>query len=296
MTSLPKSTPSLSQNFRRVSNVQLAPNESPLIRALGFLWIVRGESKADTQQAISDYEGGVNSELRKKLQYDLMNKYRLSLAIILASIYRKRKLYYSFNTYSYLSSGIVGNFIELCRYAFRNAEFNSDTAYVEAPIKKELQDKAARDTAMNELQQVKRIEQHGSCLYRLVENLGDIFRKYHLDLKIRYPETNQFSLDEGSLDDSSKAAFDAALMWSVIQKKPTLQRSDPGAKRTELYTLNRIFSPLFQTSYRTRGGISEAYQSSDFVKLITEDNVHPQRKLKIEESEPGSQQESLFPR
>ena len=97
-------------------------------------------------------------------------------------------------------------------------------------------------------------------LYSLVENLGEIFRTYHLDLRIRYPETNQFSLDESALNDNSMAVFNSALMWSVIQKKSTLQSNAPRSKKTELYTLNRIFSPVFQISYRTRGGINEAPQ------------------------------------
>ena len=76
--------------FSGIGNVQLPPNESPLVRALAYLWIVRGESEANTRKAVSDYENKVRSEKGKKLQYDLVNKYRLSLTIILASIYRKQ--------------------------------------------------------------------------------------------------------------------------------------------------------------------------------------------------------------
>lgn len=281
--------------FPQLREISLQPNKSPLVRMLGFLWIIRGESAESTQKAIIEYEGKAGTKLAKKLQYDLVNKYRLSLTIILASIYRKQKLYYSFNTFSYLSSGIVGHFIELCRYAFRYAEFESEKQNVDSPISKELQAKAARDVGLDELQQVKRIEEHGSRLYRLVENLGEIFRTYHLDLRIRYPETNQFSLDQGTLDGDAEAAFFSALMWSVIQRKPTLQPSAPRSKKTELYTLNRIFSPVFQISYRTRGGISEAYDGADFVKLISSESVSPKRGLKMEETESESLQRSLFP-
>lgn len=280
--------------FPSLKNVDLPPNNSPLLRMLGFLWIVRGEMPEVTERAIYELENlekKSRSEAANKLQYDLVNKYRLSLTIILASIYRKQKLYYSFNTFSYLSSGIVGHFIELCRYAFRYAEFESKDKCVDEPISNNLQATASREVAFDELQQVKRIEKHGGRLYRLAENLGSIFRKYHLDLKIRYPETNQFSLDESDLDGESKSAFDAALMWSVIQKKPRLQQSAPGAKKTELYTLNRIFSPIFEISYRTRGGISEAYGCNDFIRLISEENVPPRRAL--ETNPPESRQNTL---
>ena len=134
----------------------------------------------------------------------------------------------------------------------------------------------------------------GNQLYRIVENLGGIFRTYHLDLKIRYPETNQFSLDDGLLDASSRSVFDSALMWSVVQKKPKLQGDAPSKQKTELYTLNRIFSPVFQITYRTRGGISEAYTADDFQKLISEENASPKRKLNLENSEKNPNQSSLF--
>ena len=280
--------------FPDIQNAEFLPNKSPLVRILGFLWIIRGESIDLTQKAIIEYENEERTELAERLRYDLVNKYRLSLTIILASIYRTQKLYYSFNTFSYLSSGIVGHFIELCRYTFRYAEFGSDSDHIDGFIAKELQGKAAENVAMNELQQVKRIEEHGRHLYSLVGNLGEIFRSYHLDLRIRYPETNQFSLNEIALDDDLVAVFNSALMWSVIQKKPTLQSNAPRSKKTELYTLNRIFSPAFQISYRTRGGISEAYNSTDFAKLIYEDYVAPKRALKLENNEHDNSQSSLF--
>ena len=149
--------------FPSLSQVELLPNESPLVRMLGFLWIARGVSVIDTQNAIIDYESGKKdkSELAKKLQFDLVDKYRLSLTIILASIYRTQKLYYSFNTFSYLSSGIVGHFIELCRYTFRYAEFDSEKGYIEGLITPELQGKASIDVGMDQLQQIRRIEEHG---------------------------------------------------------------------------------------------------------------------------------------
>lgn len=274
---------------------ELEPNRSPLVRTLGYLWLVRGQPKDKTNIAIREYEAGEKTELAQQFRYDYINKYRLSTCILLASIYRKRKAYYSFNTYSYLSSGMVGHFIELCRYAFRYAEFESNTGAVESRIRMDLQARAAREVGIDQLQQVKRIANHGRRLYRLVENLGAIFRTYHLDLRIRYPETNQFSLDQSQLGEENASVFDAALMWSVIQQKPTLQADAPRQKRTELFTLNRIFSPVFEISYRTRGGISEAYNGLDFIKLISSENVVPKRELTVPKGDSSdSHQESLF--
>jgi len=277
-----------------LKGVNLDKNKSPLLRVLGYLWILRGESEGDVNRGIYELENlekKSRGNTANKLQYDLVNKYRLSLTIILSSIYRTHKSYYSFNTYSYLSSGIVGYFIELCRYAFRYAEFESSKDVIDTPIPVALQTMAAREVAFNELQKIKRIENYGGHLYRLAENLGSIFRRYHLDLKIRYPETNQFSLDESALEGNEKSVFDAALMWSVIQKKPRLQQYQPGSKRTEIYTLNRIFSPIFEISYRTRGGVSEVYDSDDFGRLISVEGVEPRRALNEDDVE---MQRSIF--
>ncbi len=259
---------------------KLKSEGNPLSELLAILWVARGVKLDDASTAIRDYHSNKKSDLAKKFQYDLVNKYKLSLTILLNSIYRskKGKGYYSFNTFSYLSSGIVGHFIELCRYSFRYAEFESKEKLFKGEIPKEVQTKAARDYSIKELQQIKRIEDYGNLLYQMVENLGNIFRQYHMDEFVRYPEMNQFSLDN-KLEDKYKEAFKAALKWSLIQRKPNLQGSSPGEGRTELYTLSRVFSPEFQISYRTRGGINEEFDANDIRDLMEKSGFKPKRNL-----------------
>jgi hypothetical protein len=72
---------------------------------------------------MNDYIKGEKTDAGKKYHNDYINKYKLSLSFLFCSIYRTNKLYYSFNTFAFLSSGIIGHFIELCRIAFDEASW-----------------------------------------------------------------------------------------------------------------------------------------------------------------------------
>ncbi len=259
---------------------ELIVSDNPIIELLALVRIARGEDIKKVGQAVTDFNNQIASEGSKKLKYDYANKYRLSLTILFNSIHHKNKLYYSFNTYSYLSSGTIGHFMELCRKCFQYAEFEGkDSLVKKGVISKEIQTKAAIDIATRELQMVRRIEDHGGRIYRLTENIGNIFRTYHVDDYVRYPETNQFSLDKELLEEPYSSAFNTALKWSILQQKKRLQHSSPGKGRTQIYTLNRIFSPIFQLTYRTRGGINEEYNSINIIELMDSANVPPKRNL-----------------
>jgi len=177
-----------------------------------------------------------------------------------------------------LSSGIVGHFIELCRHSFKYAAFEiPDELFNNGIILKDQQDKAAREVAFTELQSIQRIEDYGNLLYKFTLNIGNVFSEYHKDDRMRYPETNQFFVDKNSLEGKYKSAFDAALKWSIIQRKSSIQQTSPGKHRNEIYTINRIFSPQFGISYRTRGGVCEEYKAQDIIDLMTKDEIRPQK-------------------
>ncbi|MCF6149479.1 MAG: hypothetical protein E3K37_12570 [Candidatus Kuenenia sp.] len=273
--------------------------ENPLLELLNILWVLRGVKVDEVKNAMEDYlNGNKTGKNEKKYHMDYVDKYKLSLMFLLCSIYRKHKKYYSFNTFSFLSSGIVGNFIELCRRSFQYAEFeNKDLLIKEGKISNEQQTKAASDFSAAELQQINRIEKFGGIIYKFINNIGNIFRDFHKDKGIRYPETNQFSADIDNLPDQKfKDAMKAAIRWSVIQKKPNLQQSSPGKYLEDIYTINRIFSPSFQISYRTRGGHSVKLTASDIIKLMSEENVSSKDYLKQMNDESGKKfiQKKLF--
>lgn len=255
----------------------LENKENPLLQILNCLWYVRSEtslknkkSVAEINSAMNDYLNKTLSKDGKKYKMDYVDKYKLSLTFVLASIFKnKSKSYYSFNTFSYLSSGIVGHFIELCRRSFQHAEFEDKAKLLEkGSISKHLQNKAALELAESEIQQVRRIESYGNLLYVFTLNLGNIFRLLHRDKKVRYPETNQFSTDKTLLDGITQKAFEAAQRWSIVQLKSKKQQMTIGKQKNDIFTLNRIFAPLFETSYRTRGGYSEVFSTEEMKNMM----------------------------
>jgi hypothetical protein len=269
--------------------------ENPLLEMLNILWVIRGKAPEDVRKTMLDYLAGSKSPAVSKYRMDYVDKYKLSLMFLLCHVYRQNKQYYSFNTFSFLSSGIVGNFIELCRRSFQLAYFEDrEKLFTKGQIDPEIQDMAAKEASASELQMVTRIHEHGETLYRFVCNLGNIFRSYHADAGLKYPETNQFSVEAGALRDPKlKAVFHAAEEWSLVQRKPRLQRTSPSSPRREIYTLNRIFSPAFEITYRTRGGYSEDYSEEDLNRLMSENDVKPKASLAQTDSATLQQQQQL---
>lgn len=249
--------------------------ENPLLELLNFVWLTRGVSPEMTFKSMTDYLDKKGTEDGKKYQRDYIDKYKLSLTFLLCSIYRGNKRYYSFNTFAFLSSGIVGNFIELCRCSFAIAEWRDKHKLLqEGIIDKETQHKAAMELSRTEKQQISRIEDYGGRIAKFIENIGNVFREHHLDRGMRYPETNQFAINVDTLQDKElQNAMRAAIKWSVIQRKPKMQRSSPNSDLRDIYTINRILSPIFQISYRTRGGKSILLDEKHLSDLMYKDTI-----------------------
>lgn len=258
---------------------------NPLLEMLNILWVLRGKKPDYVSKTMNDYLNGTKTQDSNKYSRDFVDKYKLSLMFLLASHYKSRKMYYSFNTFCFLSSGIVGTFLELCRKSFECAAFESEEFTLSSGlITPKAQTEAALELATSELDGIRRIPKYGNQLFTLAMNLGNAFRLYHRDLYLRYPETNQFYIDQTSIsDEKTKEVFRSALRWSIIQKKGILQRSSPGAHRREVYTLNRVYAPAFGISYRTRGGYSHSACDIDrFFKEIIEHELKsrkPKRRL-----------------
>jgi hypothetical protein len=238
------------------------------------------------QIAMNDYLSGVKSEEGKKYNRDYVDKYKLSLLFLLCSIYHRNKQYYSFNTFSFLSSGIVGHFIELCRRSFAIADWGDTEKLLNyGLISKEHQSKAAQDFSFAEKQQINRVEKYGGLISRFVDNIGNVFRAYHLDFKMRYPETNQFAINIDSIMDIEiKEAMKSAIKWSVIQRKPKMQKTAPSENLQDTYTINRIFSPNFQISYRTRGGKSIRLSEKVLKSLMSDEKIEISKFIVLDDS------------
>ncbi len=270
----------LHQNIDQVKEALRYP-ANPLLEMLNILWVIRGRRPADVRKAMDDYLKGEHTADAGKYHMDYIDKYKLCLTFLLASIYRKNKQYYSFNTFCYLSSGIVGHFIELCRRSFQYAFFEDpDRLLKNGEISPDVQSRAAGDYAAAALREILKISRYGADIQRFARNLGNIFGEYHRDPLLRYVEPNQFAVDISLVQDPDCAsAFLKALEWSTVQRKGRLQPATPGTERREIYALSRIFAPAFGFSYRTRGGYSESYDPRGFTELFKSERVAPRLSL-----------------
>jgi len=247
---------------------------------LNLLWLSREVSIKEIKKAMKDHLNGIINDNSQKYKRDYVDKYKLSLMFLLASVYRKHKLYYSFRTYSFLSFGMVGHFLELCNEAFKYAAFEDKDSLLKGQISKGAQNKAAYEVSDYQFRKTSRIPpNHGDLIYPFISNLGKIFQFYHLDPKIKYPETNQFSVDYLLIrGEIYKEAFRHAIRWSAIQRKKSKQRPSPSKNKADMYTINRIFSPVFEITYRTRGGYSYEMSPDEVIKYMTEE-IEPSKEI-----------------
>ena len=253
-------------------------DENPLYEMECLRLLLQGKSIEYVEKAFNDYKLKENSEEAKKFSNDYDKKYKLSFVFVLCSIYKQeRKKYYGFNDYCYLSSGIIGSFIELCRRAFDLAYFKDSDSLKQGHISSEIQTEAAYEYAYAERSMICRIAKYGKKLDVFINNLGNVFSCIHRDLYLRYPETNMFP-DNPNLRMENKELLDAACRWSLIIRKPNLQNTSNNNR--DMFMLSRVFSPVFKISYRTRGGLSPINELTDefFSTSFDPDSILKQKK------------------
>ena len=204
----------------------------------------------------------------------------MALLYILLTIYKKKKAYYSVNTFLRLSSGAINDFISLCRNTFYYVD---DEVILELkkgnPINKQLQTEAALKTAQEQLRKVGMSNRFGKEMCFFIGNLGGIFECYHKDLEARYPETNQFAFEnENSIysDEKLNAYVTELINSGAIIKVEAKSHISVGKPRGNVFKLNRIFAPMYQFSYRTRGGYNHIISRDEFEKMLNE-SIIPQK-------------------
>lgn len=259
--------------------IKLLSCNEKLLEMYNILLVYRGEMYTEVADTFNKYvECRKNKELKKakgKIHtYDLGygDKYRLTLLYLLLSLYGEKKLYYSFNTFLYLSSGSINDFISLCRNTFKLVD-NDILEELSAgnTIPANLQTYGAIDTAEDQRRKVTQGSRHGNELYSFIDNMGGIFEEYHRDIEAKYPETNQFAFsDENQIrNDKELNEYLIELINSgAIIKKSNRQLKSPGKTRGNIYKLNRIFAPIYQFSYRTRGGINQMITPEQFREML----------------------------
>ena len=272
--------------------------DEKLMEMYNIIRVTRGENYRKIGELCRQYQehrssrkqGGMSAELHK-YYLDYSNKYRVALLYILLAIYGERKLYYSANTFLYLSSGSINDFISLCRNVFKHM----DTEMLEElkkgnSISRQIQTYASVDTAEDQRRKVSMSNKYGREMYTFIDNMGSIFEEYHRDLQARYPETNQFAFnDENRIrnDDELNKYLVELINSGAIIRRSKRQLISVGKTRGNIYQLNRIYAPIYQYSYRTRGGYNQIIDDNDFRSML-EQSVNPQ-KYTMKNNEGGGQ-------
>ena len=249
--------------------------ENRIAEALNALWVARCtndylENAQDTIAAMHSFFCKTTHPKREKYKSDYENKYRYALTIVICTAYRKDKLYYGFNTICYLSEGNARTFINICKAIISNAMFYEKNDFIEnGKVSIKHQHKAIKDYAISEFNSVCSIINCGKEIKNFILQIGNVFSDYHKDKFVRYPETNQFTYVPEELSLENRKTLDIAESWALIHQKDPTQRLSAGIEaKGYLYTINRVFSPIFNISYRTRGGVNVVLSADDIRSMM----------------------------
>lgn len=271
------------------------PN-NPIAEAINALWVIRSKDEPITaaQQAKAAMESfffKTEHPFLKKYKNDYNNKYRYSITVLLASLYKRKKMYYGFNTIVHLADGNTRTFINICRAIISDALFFEKSSFFETKkISINSQNRAIGEFSISEFNSICSIIKHGNKIRNLILNVGNVFAEYHKDKKVRYPETTQFVFNKLELSEDLKDVIDTAESWSMIVKRKKAQRISAGINRKgDIYYINRAFAPIFSISYRIRGGVNVQFTSDEISKMMvvlsTEKKLSQQGKPPVDKSD-----------
>jgi hypothetical protein len=183
-----------------------------------------------------------------------------------AAIYRilakkkARKGFSGFDQYALLSSGVVSNYIELCKYAFFFALSDELPLKVNPAIPSYLQTNAAYSVSERLFDTIDgNVPAIGGVLKQLVRDLGDMLRNRLLNHPSE-PEANRFEISDYSTLSATEnkeiaQIIDGAVVWSVLHLEGVSQAFRPRntARPSEAQLIiNRIYAPILGFSPRSR--------------------------------------------
>ena len=174
-----------------------------------------------------------------------------------------------------MSEGNARTFINLCKAIISDAFFYEKKHFTTTGrISIESQCRAIKDYSISEFNSVCSIIQNGKSIKNLILGIGNVLSEYHKDKLVRYPETTQFTFSLEDLTTGSKEIVDIAESWALINRRKEMQRLSAGVgQEGYLYSINRVFSPIFNISYRIRGGVNVVFSSEDIDQMIADHKI-----------------------
>jgi hypothetical protein len=239
--------------------------DNPIIEKLNMLLYYRDYKPMEINQMFHKYLLGENQQYS-----ELYSKNSLNLLFQLYSDYRAEKKYDGIDTYIYLSSGIIRNVILLCNEALNTAYNYGYNLDKDDPIEVRYQDYGAKNYSKLQYESITQIPNNiGLDVQNFINEIGNIFRKLHLDPRLTEPEPTHFETTYSKLNDRAKKIFEAALNYSFLQKKNSMAPKNKNGIKKDDYLINRSLAPYFKISYRLRG---RTYISPYDISVLISDN------------------------
>ena len=196
----------------------------------------------------------------------------------------RKKTYAGFETYTYLSSGIIRIFLNLVGMAFYKAKDEKINIKKGEKISTECQTWATYIVSKAWLEKIPvNLEEYGEKMYQLIVDLGDIFRERLLHHPTE-PETLTISLlDPHNLKSHPmlNLIFSYSIRESVLyERKETSSMKPKHSSRIQPkeYILNRIYSPILEISYRPRWPRGNEFITSELMDLLSFDKRDDMKK------------------
>lgn len=231
----------------------LAEEPSPLLARLHLCLLLRHERyRPSLQNLISEYQSYKQGVVGRYSEW--LNNTKLGLVFLLAHEYKKEKLYYGFDVFTMLSSGVVRYFLELCERSFDFALMDGFSWSMPRGISPEEQTSAARFVSRYKIRDITGYAPYGRELRTFVQGLGLVFENLHHNpnTTLGEPEPNHFCADDFSISERSKEILNSAVMWAVLQdRQPTKQKASLPKEMVD-YHLNHIYCPYYGISYRSK--------------------------------------------
>ena len=202
----------------------------------------------------------------------------------------RKKIYAGFETYTYLSSGIIRIFLNLVGMAFYKAVDESTDVRKGEKISIEHQTWATYVVSRAWLEKIPvNLEEYGEKMYQFIVDLGNIFRE-----RLLYHPTEPETLTISLIDPYNlisyhllNSIFSYSIRESVLyERKETSSMKPKLSTRTQPkeYILNRIYSPILEISYRPRWPRGNEFITSELMDLLTLDKRDEiKRKLQLKQ-------------
>ncbi len=185
----------------------------------------------------------------------------------------KKKIYDGFETYTYLSSGIIRIFLNLAGMALYKAEDDGIRVRDGEKIPAEHQTWAAYVVSKAWLEKIPiNLEEYGEMMYQFIVDIGEIFRErliYHPN----EPETLTISIkDPYNLKPDCLLGL---LLRHSVKESILYERMETSSMKPKRfgdaakeYGLNRIYSPILEISYRPRWPRVSEFTTSELMSLL----------------------------